>query len=214
MLRPGQRQPQRMKQRPALGAGCGGNRLGPGPQVLSSQGSGGSSAAAFAARRHLRSPARPGRPPAAPDPRHRKGARDWASPRPRSALADMPIAASRGATSSYGSACSSLAFSAASSSGSKCAGARPILAKSNSCASASSDRLQFDRIGGADLGEIGRQRQRLDAVLSRSCSSDSEPRRLDNASPPAPTSSGKCANCGTGAPSASKISICAAVLVT
>ena len=33
---------------------------------------------------------------------------------------------------------------------------------------------------------------------SRKLSSDSEPSRLDSASPPAPTSSGKCAKCGTG----------------
>ncbi len=97
--------------------------------------------------------------------------------------------------------------------GSKCAGARPILAKANSrparraTASARSDRTC----------RSWRDRRRAPAARCRlraEIRSDSEPSRLDSASPPAPTSSGKCAKAGTAAPSASKISIWAAVLVT
>ena len=112
----------------------------------------------------------------------RDGARDQASTDPprrtdrvrfgftasqNASLAGMPSAASRARNIRIRKPCSSFAFRPFSSAGSKCAGARPIFAKSNSCASASSDGLQLDRIGGAGLREIAGERQRLDAVLAQ-----------------------------------------------
>ena len=60
-----------------------------------------------------------------------------------------------------------------------------------------SDSARLDGVGGADLGEIGVRAPAARCRPRATARSDSEPRRLDSASPPAPTSSGKCAKCGT-----------------
>ncbi len=76
-------------------------------------------------------------------------------------------------------------------------------------------QARFDRIGGADLGEIGGDRHAAPGPSSRNCCSDSEPSRLAQrlALGAAPAAENARRPDGV-APSAWKISICAAVLVT
>ena len=137
MVEPGQSQPQGVKQPPALGAGFVPDRLGPGAPGLSSQGSGGSRAAAFAVS-----------PASSITRRHRAGNQPDHSVDVGQPLQIGPDRAPEGsgrpcgrraATASYGSMCNSRHSAPSVPRASKCAGARPILAKSNSRASSSSD---------------------------------------------------------------------------